>query len=130
MRDEFAVAKRRHLPRPILIGALFSLFFIVLTTGYFWHRYSRPKLIIPTTNASNESLLRDSLSSASLPYELPFLIEGKTIVASVSGVTVYFSSAKNLAQQVRSLQLLLPEVTMSKEKISVIDLRFNKAVLR
>jgi hypothetical protein len=68
--------------------------------------------------------------SAGLSFETPFLIENQTMIASVSGVTVFFSSAKDLSIQVRSLQLLLPEVTMSKDKISVIDLRFSKAVMK
>ncbi len=118
------------MSKVVFIFLPFLLLFLVLTGGYLWLRFLRPKLIIPIQKPSAEQVLIENLTSAGLPFETPFLIQDKTITASVSGATIFFSSTKDLSIQVRSLQLLLPEVTMGKEKVSVIDLRFNKAVMR
>lgn len=130
MRDDIVPFKKRHFPKLLLPLILVVTTILVLVGVYSLHRLSRPSLVAPTSNVSKEQLLRDSLSSAGLQYETPFEIDGETITASISGTTVFFSTAKDLSIQVRSLQLLLPEVTMDKEKISVIDLRFNKAVIK
>lgn len=130
MRDEAPLLAKRRFPKVLLMGIIFLLFFLFITAGYLWQRSSRPKLVLPTSTASNEKLLTDYLTTAGLAFEVPFQVEEQTITASVSGLTVFFSSTKNLEVQVRSLQLLLPEVTMSKDKITVIDLRFAKAVMR
>jgi hypothetical protein len=128
--DDTSILKKRRLSKVFIIGSFSFLLFVILTTGYLWRRSVRPKLILPTDSKSKERLLEENLLSTGLPFETPFLIENQTIAASVSGLTVFFSSSKDLSIQVRSLQLLLPEVTMSKDKISVIDLRFSKAVMK
>lgn len=130
MRDDIVPFKKRRFPKLLLPIVLTFVVVLVLVGAYSLRRLSRPGLVAPTSNASKEQLLRDSLNSAGLQFESPFEIDDETITASIAGTTVLFSTAKDLSIQVRSLQLLLPEVTMDKEKISVIDLRFNKVVIK
>ncbi|MCL4389910.1 MAG: hypothetical protein M1484_01400 [Patescibacteria group bacterium] len=63
-----------------------------------------------------------------VPQQAP-LVLGDAVIATVSGIKVYFSRDKDFATQVRSLQLLLSRRTIEAMPAEI-DLRFTKAVLR
>ena len=111
---------------------------ILLAAGgvVFWQRekirerFWPEKPLAPISQPSSIYDLVTLLDKSGLKAaEIPIIIDG-TIQASVSGIKVFFATDKDLGLQVRSLQLVLPRLTMEGRKVSEIDLRFSKVVVR
>ena len=88
------------------------------------------QLRLPFFLPSPQQQLRAALADQSLVPSGPIVALGSTLTASVSAVTVLFSSDKDFSVQVRALQLVLPRLKMEGRTAKVIDLRFNKAVIQ
>lgn len=91
---------------------------------------------------SRSTTIINPLSRPSLVYDLsaileknafvftPPIIKDGSIMASISGILVSFSTQKDFLAQVRALQLVLPKVKMDGSRVSQIDLRFDKVVIK
>ncbi len=88
-----------------------------------------PKMLSPLISSSPSYDLVSLLNKNGLVSTTPVLING-ALIASVSGILVSFSPQKDLAEQVRALQLVLPKVKMEQRQVIEIDLRFNKVVIK
>lgn len=107
---------------------VFAVLFIVCVGIVFVFRRA-PVIISPLIKESPTYDLAALLEKNGMTSTTPVLTNG-AIVASVSGILVSFSQTKDLAQQVRALQLVLPKVKMDERKVVEIDLRFNKVVIK
>lgn len=96
---------------------------------YTWRMRSKP-LVWPVTQENNLQNLRSSLEKENVSFDGQIGQLGETITASISGMSVYFNGSKDLNQEVRALQLLLPRLKMEERKPREIDLRFNKVIIR
>ncbi len=122
-----------------MIKRVLILFFITLIAlgglalwqkGKIRQRFWPVKAVSPISQPSSVYDLMTLLGKSGLRIsQTPVIVDG-TIQASVSGVSVLFAPDKDLAVQVRSLQLVLPRLTMEGKKVLEIDLRFNKVVVR
>lgn len=74
--------------------------------------------------------LTSDLEEAGINLDSPPTVSGDTITASISGVLVLFEQGGNFATQIKTLQLVLPRLKMESRKITEIDLRFSKVVIR
>lgn len=91
---------------------------------------------------SRSTAIINPLSRPSLVYDLsaileknglvftPLIIKDGSVMASISGILVTFSTQKDFLAQVRALQLVLPKVKMDGSRVSQIDLRFDKVVIK
>lgn len=70
-------------------------------------------------------MARVNISPDSLPLEAQ-----DYLIASSSGILIYFPKDKDLSLTVKALQLVWQRVTMEQKRPKEIDLRFNKPVLR
>jgi hypothetical protein len=120
--------------RKILI--FLTLAFISFGAIIFWQRdrigpLLRPvQTLVPFSRQPETYDLVAVLEKNGLLVTLPPVTLGTTIQASISGVTVMFAADKDLATQVRALQLVLPTIKMEGKKAYEIDLRFNKVIIR
>lgn len=108
------------------------LVFIILSLaciGFVAFLSNSKKIINPLNRASLVSDLSLVLEKNGLVFTTPVVVN-ETIMASISGVLVSFSSQKDFLAQVRALQLVLPKVKMDGSRISQIDLRFDKVVIK
>lgn len=88
-----------------------------------------PKILSPLISTSPTYDLSSLLSKNGLIATTPVMSNG-ALIASVSGILVDFSPQKDLGEQVRALQLVLPKVKMEQRRVLEIDLRFNKVVIK
>lgn len=115
---------------------LFLVVFLGMVAVGYWQKEKimillRPASIqTPIFKQPEVYPLVELLEKNSLVLEAAPVSFSDAIVASVAGVSVFFSPQKDLASQVRALQLVLPKLTMEGKKIKEIDLRFSKVVIR
>jgi hypothetical protein len=88
------------------------------------------KIILPVVRQSPVYDLAAALEKNGITVNSPPILVDDKLYASVSGVTVIFGIDKDLATQVRSLQLVLGKIKMEDRKFGEIDLRFSKVVVR
>lgn len=113
-----------------LLLILIALTVIVIALGVGYKLFLAPvQLRIPVKNPPDNYVLAELLNQQGFVIGSPPLVSGDILSATVSGITVYFSRSSDLKVQVRSLQLLLPKVTMEGKRPQKIDLRFTKAVI-
>ena len=119
--------------KAVLLGLILLVLFAgvgVWQKGKIRQRFWPVKAVSPISQPSSVYDLMTLLGKSGLRIsQTPVIVDG-TIQASVSGVSVLFAPDKDLAVQVRSLQLVLPRLTMEGKKVLEIDLRFNKVVVR
>lgn len=84
----------------------------------------------PMFSQPADYLIVELLEKNGLVVETAPVFLSDAIIASVAGVSVFFSPEKEPGAQVRALQLVLPKLTMEDRKVKEIDLRFNKVVIR
>lgn len=110
--------------------AIFAIGVLLLAAGIgFWQR-GKIRDVSPVTQPSATYELTALLAKNGIELsEAPTALNG-TIQTSVSGILVLFSPDKNMETQVRSLQLVLPGLTMESKTAKEIDLRFGKVVIR
>lgn len=124
------IQKKKRTINFLLLFIFSFLILAIITIFYAWQRSKTINILnIPIAKNSIESDLGKYLTNANF-YFTPLILQGDTLVSSISGKTVLFSKTKSLSVQVRSLQLILADVTIDKDKINEIDLRFTKAILR
>ena len=102
---------------------------LVICVGIVVVMRQTPKILSPLIATSPVYKLASLLSKNGLVSTTP-VIENGALIASVSGILVSFSPQKDLAEQVRALQLVLPKVKMDQRQVIEIDLRFNKVVIK
>ncbi|MCL4397591.1 hypothetical protein M1403_01035 [Patescibacteria group bacterium] len=123
----------------LLVKRIISIAVVVLVlVGLvaFWQRqrirnyFYPPAAVSPISQEPTAYDLLSLLTKNNLTVSgTPVIVDG-TMEATVSGVLALFSLDKDLALQVRSLQLVLPRLTMEDKQVKEIDLRFDKVVLR
>lgn len=122
---------RRHF---FLIVALSFCLLVLAASGIFlWQnnlKRNRQQPTSPVVKKDLTQVLSTELEPAGLVLESAPAILGETISASISGYFVLFSKDDDLPTQVRALQLVLPRLKMDNRKVSVIDLRFSKVIIR
>ncbi len=122
---------RRHF---FLILGLAFCFLVLAASGIFlWQNNIKRNNQPPTSPVVQEDLtqvLAKELEPAGLVLESAPAVLGQTISASVSGYPVLFSKDDDLKTQVRALQLVLPRLKMDNKRITEIDLRFSKVIIR
>jgi hypothetical protein len=124
------IQKKKRTINLLLLFIFSFLILAVITIFYAWQRSKAINILnIPIAKSSIESDLGKYLTNANF-YFTPLIVQGDTLISSISGKTVLFSKTKSLSVQVRSLQLILADVTIDKDKINEIDLRFTKTILR
>lgn len=84
----------------------------------------------PIASTNGPQRLLEALAKKGISLTGTPIVLGKTIQASISGVTVFFSSEKEIASQVAALQLVLGRLRIDEKIPKEIDLRFNNVVVR
>lgn len=118
--------------KKIFFGLLVAVLAIFLL-GLFVYQRSQvlgTKAVVPFTSLDPTFTLLAHLEKSGLIIDNPPILVGKTLSASISGVKVLFSVDQDLDTQVRALQLVLPGLRIDAKKISEVDLRFNKVIVR
>lgn len=106
---------------------------LLLGTIFVWRQAGKAANMAPKSPIFAQDLtqsLVQELAGAGLSPDSAPAILGDSITASISGYTAIFSKGEDLKNQVRALQLVLPRLKMDSKKVTVIDLRFNKVVIR
>ncbi len=116
--------------KKIIVSLLVFLIIIVPLSILIYQHLSPTPLKLPYFSPNPQDVLTDTLAKNGLPITGQIIVQGPTLEASISGFLVYFSSDKDLALQARTLQLVLPRLKMDTKTARVIDLRFNKVVIR
>ncbi|MBI4100062.1 hypothetical protein HY440_03575 [Candidatus Microgenomates bacterium] len=121
---------RQRLGKILLGVGVISL--VAGLVGYwFWHKSQIDHSVAtPYSSPDPSTTLATELSRAGITLDSAPQILGANINASMSGIMVIFSRDGDLVSQARTLQLLLPRLKMENKKITEIDLRFNKVVVR
>lgn len=110
---------------------VFSLLALILIVScYFYLSTRKSQIYLPIFHRSPSSELSTLLAEKLLNLESAPIVSSDRIEASISGTIVYFSKDKDLKTQVRALQLVLPRLKMNDRPVKVIDLRFEKVVIR
>lgn len=110
------------------ITVVFLFLFLVLAAGTVVF-ISRHQTLTPVYKKEAVLGLLEALSNQGIGVSgLPVMRE-KVIEASIAGKRVVFSDDGDIKSQVRALQLILPRLKMDA-RVSEVDLRFNKVVLR
>ncbi len=112
----------------VLIVALLLTGVLVTSKLFF-----PPSLVVPISGPSVVATLGATLEKEHLFPSGPFILQGDTIEATISGVRVLLSKEKDFFSQARALQLVLSQLTMNANSnitIKEIDLRFNKVIIR
>ncbi len=121
--------RRRYLA----LLALFVLVASALIGGLFWYRQrmvSVSRVVAPFSNPDPLVSFSSMLSVAGVSQDMPPTILGDTITASISGVRVLFDKSQSWETQIRTLQVVLPQLKMEGKKYTEIDLRFAKVIFR
>jgi len=111
-----------------LLLVLLLLFIVCLGIVYVLRQSS--KILTPLSQSSPVYDLVAILEKNQIYLTIPPIMNGGAIQASISGIVVSFSPDKDFSQQIRALQLVLPKVKMDTKRVSEIDLRFNKVVIK
>jgi len=107
--------------------------FLILTLGLvgWWQReriFPSP-LKVPLTAGAIVPELAGVLEKTGLAVAGQPTVLGDSVIASISGIRIFFSTNKDFSSQVRALQLILGRLTIDKLP-KEIDLRFGKVVIR
>lgn len=107
--------------------------FLILTLGLvgWWQKekiFPSP-FAVPLTAGAIVPELAGVLEKTGLAIFGQPAILGNSVIASISGIRVSFSTEKDFSSQVRALQLILGRLTIDKLP-KEIDLRFGKVVIR
>lgn len=126
---------RRKNQKTVIVKIIFVFFFlfflafisyIFYTNGFFsWNR----KVISPIFPKDQKYTLIELLNSNN--FKVDNLLEKENIfeVTLPSGIKVIFAS-NNLEKQVASLQLMLKRFKIEGRKVTLIDLRFDKPIIK
>ena len=88
-------------------------------------------LIAPIPQNEPEVLLSDLLAQHKvLIIDGPKASDSAIFVRLSDGVSVLFSSQKNIGQQVASLQIILDRITIEGKKAAAIDFRYDAPIVR
>ena len=110
-----------------ILLVIIILLFVCVGIVMFLSRSSN--IINPLSKPSLIYDLSSVLEKNGLAFTSP-IIKDNSIMASISGILVSFSTQKDFLAQVRALQLVLPKVKMDGSRVSQIDLRFDKVVIK
>lgn len=114
-----------------VLGVVLLIFALASVFGFIYYaKSSNQPVTVPVTASPKALDLTNLLQAGGFTLESPPFEEKGVIMASVSGTTVLFSATKDLKTQVKALQLTKGSLKMDKDKPKIIDLRFNKIVLR
>lgn len=121
--------KRKFLAVIFIFGLVLSSIGILLLVVSRSKIFALP-IQVPFTRIDDVASLNSVLEKTGLVSTSPPVIFDTQIIASISGFRVIFAKDKDLATQVRALQLVLPSLKIGDTNKSEIDLRFTKVIVR
>ncbi|MBI4096935.1 MAG: hypothetical protein HY428_00775 [Candidatus Levybacteria bacterium] len=138
------IKKRKNRKKAIVIGlVVLTALFATCVAAYFWLVSQRPLYISPLAFSggsvrdvlfdtdSSEDAVKRSLARHAVAYErIQSSSDSAILVTLKSGEEVVMSKTRNLDEQISSLQLILSRLTMEGKRISQLDLRYDKPVVK
>jgi hypothetical protein len=108
-----------------------ALSLLAIAALIFWQkeRIFSTGVKIPFVTREPVVLLAENLEKAGLSFSQAPILSENTIVASISGIKVFFDINKDFSSQTKALQLILARRTIDKMP-KEIDLRFSKVIVR
>lgn len=113
----------------VIFGIVFltsTIFLIYLLLSYF----RPPNFLLPIVGEDHKIKLIRELSAKNLQLDTPPDESPDTLTVQLLGTLVYFSKEKDISVQVAALQMILGKTTIDGGIPKVIDLRFNKPILK
>jgi len=140
------IRQKRQKGRYKVIGLFFIVLgcFFVIASSILFALFKfgiilkQPQYVAPIPQTSSQSVsyfdptteFKNQLKAADIKYSsLTFQNDTYTVVLT-SGSIVYFSSSKNIEQQIASLQLIISNLTIEGKSFTSLDFRYDKPTMK
>ncbi|MEK7565609.1 MAG: hypothetical protein AAB506_01015 [Patescibacteria group bacterium] len=114
----------------LVISGIVFLISIIFLVYLFLSHFRPPNLLRPIVGENYKVRLVQELSSKKIELHTLPDESDDALIASISGILVYFSKNKDLSVQATALQMILGKTTIDNRIPKEIDLRFSKPILR